>query len=289
MAISQAVLATVFGILGNIISFFVCLAPIPTFVRIYKRKSSEGYQSIPYVISLFSAMLWMYYAMIKKDAMMLITINSFAFVIQIVYISLYFFYAPKKEKTLTVKFVLFVDVFGFGAIFVLTYFLIHANKRVHVLGYICMVFALSVFLAPLGIIRKVIKTKSAEFMPFGLSFFLTLSAVMWFFYGLLLKDMNIALPNVLGFIFGVLQMILFLIYKKPGTKVLEPPGIKLQDISEHVVDVVRLSTMVCNSQMRTLVPQDSADMEATIDIDEKIKGDIEKIKDDNEAFLISKN
>lgn len=160
-----------------------CLYIRPTFVRIYKRKSSEGYQSIPYVISLFSAMLWMYYAMIKKDAMMLITINSFAFVIQIVYISLYFFYAPKKEKvlilyeynlfscvyttiittvltercvsiwqTLTVKFVLFVDVLGFGAIFVLTYFLIHANKRVHVLGYICMVFALSVFLAPLGII-----------------------------------------------------------------------------------------------------------------------------------------
>ncbi|XP_010442345.1 PREDICTED: bidirectional sugar transporter SWEET10 [Camelina sativa] len=289
MAISQAVLATVFGILGNIISFFVCLAPIPTFIRIYKRKSSEGYQSVPYVISLFSAMLWLYYAMIKKDAMMLITINSFAFVVQIVYISLYFFYAPKKEKILTVKFVLFVDVFAFGLIFLLTYFLTHGNKRVQVLGYICMVFALSVFVAPLGIIRKVIKTKSAEFMPFGLSFFLTLSAIMWFFYGLLLKDKNIALPNVLGFIFGVLQMILFVIYKKPGTKVLEPSVIKLQDISEHVVDVVRLSSMVCNSQMRTLVPQDSADMEDTIDRDEKIKGDIEKIKDNKEAFLISKN
>ncbi|XP_010442555.1 PREDICTED: bidirectional sugar transporter SWEET10-like isoform X2 [Camelina sativa] len=288
MAISQAVLATVFGILGNIISFFVCLAPIPTFIRIYKRKSSEGYQSVPYVISLFSAMLWLYYAMIKKDAMMLITINSFAFVVQIVYISLYFFYAPKKEKILTVKCVLFVDVFAFGLIFLLTYFLTHGNKRVQVLGYICMVFSLSVFVAPLGIIRKVIKTKSAEFMPFGLSFFLTLSAIMWFFYGLLLKDKNIALPNVLGFIFGVLQMILFVIYKKPGTKVLEPSVIKLQDISEHVVDVVRLSSMVCNSQMRTLVPQDSADMEDTIDLDEKIKGDIEKINN-KEAFLISKN
>ncbi|CAA7045978.1 unnamed protein product [Microthlaspi erraticum] len=190
---------------------------------------------------------------------------------------------------LTVKFFLLVDVFAFGLIYVLTYFLFHGNKRLQVLGYICMVFALSVFVAPLGIIRKVIKTKSAEFMPFGLSFFLTLSAVMWFFYGLLTKDLNVALPNVLGFIFGVLQMILYLIYKKPGTKVLEPPGIKLQDITEHVVDVVRLSTMVCSSQMRTLVPQDSADMEATIALDEKIKGDIEKIKEEKEVFLINKN
>lgn len=102
-------------------------------------------------------------------------------------------------------------------------------------------------------------------------------------------DIFFQLPNVLGFIFGVLQMVLFVIYKKPGTKVLEPAGIKLQDISEHVVDVVRLSTMVCNSQMRTLVPQDSADMEDTIDIEEKIKGDTDKFKDNKEALLISKN
>ncbi|CAH8367321.1 unnamed protein product [Eruca vesicaria subsp. sativa] len=227
--------------------------------------------------------------MIKKNVMIMITINSFTFIMQIFYISIHMFYAPKKEKTLTVKFVLFVDVLAFGLIFFLTYFLLHGEKRVQVLGYICMVFSLCVFVAPLGIIRKVIKTKSAEFMPFGLSFFLTLSAVMWFFYGLLLKDMNIALPNVLGFIFGVLQMILYLIYKKPGTKVLEPPGINLQEISEHVVDVVRLSSMVCSSQMRTLVPQDSADMEDTITIDEKIKGDIEKMKENKEMFLISKN
>ncbi|KAL0673683.1 hypothetical protein Bca4012_001664 [Brassica carinata] len=289
MAVSIDVLRTVFGILGNIISFLVCLAPIPTFIRIYKRKSSEGYQSIPYVIALFSAMLWIYYAMIKTNVVIMITINAVSLVIQIFYISFYLFYAPKKEKTLTVKFVLFVDVFASGFIFFLTYFLLHGQKRVQILGYICMVFSLCVFVAPLGIIRKVIKTRSAEFMPFGLSFFLTLSAVMWFFYGLLLKDMNIALPNVLGFIFGVLQMILYMIYKKPGTKVLEPPVINLQEISDHVVDVVRLSSMVCSSQMRTLVPQDSADMEDTITIDEKIKGDIEKMKESKEMLLISKN
>ncbi|CAL1412244.1 unnamed protein product [Linum trigynum] len=203
-----------FGLLGNAISCMVCLAPLPTFYQIWKKKTSEGFQSIPYVIGLFSAMLWLFYALFAKDAMLLITINVFTFFMQTFYIAVYLFYATRNDRRTTMKLLSFFNVVGFGAICSFTLAFTHGVVRVQVLGWICMVFSLCVFVAPLGIVRKVIKTKSVEFMPISLSFFLTLSAVMWFMYGFLKKDPYVAVPNILGFTFGILQMILYLIYRK---------------------------------------------------------------------------
>ncbi|KAG4207235.1 Bidirectional sugar transporter SWEET10 -like protein [Gossypium arboreum] len=245
--------AFVFGILGNVVSFLVSLAPLPTFYQIYKKRTSEGYQSIPYVVSLFSAMLWIYYALLKKDAMLLITINTFCVFIQTFYIVVYFYYGPKKEKLVTLKLILLFNVFGFGVIFFSTFFLKNPLIRLQILGYICMGFALCVFVAPLGILRKVIKTKSVEYMPFTLSVFLTLGAVMWFFYGLLLKDMNIAVPNVLGFIFGILQMILYAIYKNYPKKMVEDPKLQLS-AQQVVVDVVKLGSTTVSLEVNAVGP-----------------------------------
>ncbi|KAF8017629.1 hypothetical protein BT93_H2734 [Corymbia citriodora subsp. variegata] len=260
MAISNdKQLAFIFGLLGNIVSFLVFLAPIPTFYTIYKNKSSDGYQSIPYVVALSSASLLLYYGVLKTDATMIIGINAIGIVIELAYLLFFLTYASNKEKMYMAKLLLLFNVGGFGVIMALTVFLLKGWQRINAVGWICAAFNLAVFAAPLSIMRRVIKTKNVEFMPFTLSFFLSLCAATWFFYGLLVKDMFIALPNTLGFLFGITQMILYMIYKDGNKKMAETnernnqqevsldmkkmtslPGAKLYPTSLHQPEVAKM-------------------------------------------------
>lgn len=221
-------LAFIFGLLGNVVSFLVFLAPMPTFYTICKRKSSEGFQAIPYSVAFFSASLLLYYAFLKTNAYMIVTINGIGIVIETIYLFIYIIYAPKKSKIFTMSFIFLFNIGGLGLVMAVSILAVHGAKRVSLVGWICCIFNLAVFAAPFSIMRRVIKTKSVEFMPFTLSFFLTLCATMWFFYGFFVRDYYIALPNILGFLFGIAQMILYFVYKNAKTDGKSKPDLELE-------------------------------------------------------------
>ena len=60
-----------------------------------------GFQSLPYVVSLFSALLWLYYAFIKGGGtFLLISINTLGTFIESVYIIIFLVYATPDTKVL---------------------------------------------------------------------------------------------------------------------------------------------------------------------------------------------
>ncbi|MCL7039071.1 hypothetical protein MKW94_012833 [Papaver nudicaule] len=272
-------LILIFGLLGNLISLMVYLAPAPTFYRIYKKKTTEGFQSVPYVVALFSSMLWIYYAFVKTNETFLITINSVGCVIETIYIAMFMAYAARKARVQTAKFMLILNLGVFCLILLLTLLLTKGKKRIEVLGWVCVGFSVCVFAAPLSIMRKVIKTKSVEFMPFYLSLFLTLSAVVWFSYGFLLQDLYIALPNILGFIFGISQMILYAVYRgKKQPKTIEDEISKVVEISAKntnaatLLDVVKLKEILPEVQIITISDSNIEDVQEQLAKEKNIGG-----------------
>jgi solute carrier family 50 protein (sugar transporter) len=124
----------------------------PTFLRVYRKKSTEGFSSVPYVVALFSCALWILYGLVKTNSSPLLTINAFGCVVESAYILMYLIYAPKAARLRTLASFLLLNVAAFSLIVAVTVFLVPQPNRVKVLGSVCLAFSMAVFVAPLSVI-----------------------------------------------------------------------------------------------------------------------------------------
>jgi hypothetical protein len=70
----------------------------PTFWRIVKRRSTEEFESIPYIAKLLNAYFWVYYGLIKPDSLLVATVNMFGGVVEIIFLTLFLLFAPPRMK-----------------------------------------------------------------------------------------------------------------------------------------------------------------------------------------------
>ncbi|XP_024398476.1 bidirectional sugar transporter SWEET4 isoform X2 [Physcomitrium patens] len=203
---------------GNITAICLITSPIPTFVDIVKRKSVGDYSGIPYICTLLNCLLWVVYGLpVVELQVLVVTINAAGVVIEMIYIGLYLKNAQRSVRVKVMKVLLAVLIL-FTAIAVLVFVLIHDRKtRKLLVGTLCAVFGVGMYISPLAVMRLVIWTRSVEYMPFLLSLFNFINGLVWFGYAVIGHlDIFIAIPNCLGALSGVAQLSLYA-YFRPAT------------------------------------------------------------------------
>ncbi|VFQ97861.1 unnamed protein product [Cuscuta campestris] len=213
MAIVKA-LHTTFGVFGNITGLFLFLAPMITFKRVIQKRSTEEFSGIPYVMTLLNCLLSTWYGLpfISPNNILVSIINGTGAGLEAIYVLIFLIYAPKREKA-KISGLLSVVLAIFAAVALVSLLALHHNARKLLCGFAAAIFSIIMYGSPLSIMRTVIKTKSVEFMPFFLSLFVFLCGTSWFIYGLLGKDPFIAVPNGVGSLLGMVQLILYTIYR----------------------------------------------------------------------------
>ncbi|PRQ57085.1 putative SWEET sugar transporter [Rosa chinensis] len=227
MAISSI---TIFGVLGNIMSGLLYLSPTNVFVRIAKRRSTEEFESIPYISKLLNAYFWVYYGFIKPNSVVVATVNVFGAAVEIVFLTIFLLFAPPRMKVRTAILVIVLDVAFPGATILLTHFLLDGDKRIDVAGLWCVIFSMIAYASPLSAMKTVVALKSVEYMPFLLSFIFFLNGGVWTVYAILAKDLFVGIPNGSGFLLGTAQLILYFIYWKPKSSRQASDGLEDQQI-----------------------------------------------------------
>lgn len=210
----MACLSFIIGIIGNIISILVFTSPIKTFWQVVKKKSTENYKSTPYITTLLSTSLWTFYGLLNPDGLLVTTVNGAGTVFQFIYVTLFLVYAPQDKKVKTAKLFALLNVGFLGLVIAVTFLAVPGRVRLTVVGILCAGLTIGMYASPLSVMRIVIKTKSVEYMPFFLSFFLFLNGGIWSVYAALVKDFYIGVPNAVGFVLGSIQLIIYAIYNK---------------------------------------------------------------------------
>ncbi|XP_030544135.1 bidirectional sugar transporter SWEET1-like [Rhodamnia argentea] len=209
------VLRFVCGVLGNAVSVLLFLAPMTTFKRIIRSRSTEQFSCVPYMGTLLSCSLYTWYSLpfVSPDNLLILVISGIGVVIELTYVLIFITYAPKKERAKIMglsglALILFIT-FAFVSLFAL-----HGKTRKLFCGIMLNIFSTIAYASPLSVMMLVIKTKSVEFMPFLLSLSCFLSGIFWFAYGFLSRDPFLMVPTGLGTGFGIAQLILYAVYCK---------------------------------------------------------------------------
>ncbi|KAH0450498.1 hypothetical protein IEQ34_021190 [Dendrobium chrysotoxum] len=228
--VSAEVIRTAVGIAGNVISLGLFLSPLPIFIRIWKKKSVEEFSVIPYAATLLNCMLWVVFGLpiVHPNSTLVLTINSVGTFIELCYVALYLFFSSGEKRVKALLLLLGDMVFvAIVLVVILTCFHTH-DRRSLIVGILCVIFCIMMYLAPLSVMKMVIQTKSVEYMPLSLSVASFFNGLCWTAYALIRFDIYITtfitnviinyeysvIPNSIGLLFSITQLVLHTIYYK---------------------------------------------------------------------------
>nr|XP_019706089.1 bidirectional sugar transporter SWEET17 isoform X2 [Elaeis guineensis] len=161
------------GVVGNVISVLVFASPIKTFWKIVRNGSTEDFESAPYVVTLLSSSLWVYYGITKPDGFLVATVNGVGIILEAIYVTLFLIYATPSLRAKTAILVALLDVGIFGVVVLVTRLVaIDETTRVMVIGAICACLNVFMYGSPL-----------VAMIPNGIGFFLgTIQLVLYMIY-----------------------------------------------------------------------------------------------------------
>ncbi|KMZ64772.1 Bidirectional sugar transporter SWEET3b [Zostera marina] len=181
-----------------------------TFKKVLQKKNIEGFSCIPYIMAMFNCLLYTWYGLpVKVNGCLLVP--ALLLFVGVALTSTFSFHNHRTRKIL-------VGSFG-------------------------LVASVLMYSSPLVAVKQVIKTRSVKFMPFHLSLFTFIATSLWMAYGLVTHDLVLAAPNMVGCPMGLLQLLVYFIYRNK-TPEFEQPPLKVVDLEKNGSDITPAAPII---------------------------------------------
>ena len=220
----------IFGWIGAFISICFFCTPILNFYKLIKKKIQ--YTDINIIIILgnyISSIVWLIYGY-KISCTQIITCYSIGAFISLVWIWIYLIHMGKKKMTITLIYALSLSVLTFALYIVLA--IIIDDKDT--LGEVCFIVCTLSYISPTQLLIRVLNKKDYRIIPIYSAIISSLGFGSWTIFGLFKFSATIIIPNLVGFIFSAVQIILYRVYKNK-----KPLDEEIGNISNSVIGAVK--------------------------------------------------
>jgi len=186
-------------------SIALSLSPLPTILKIYQNRSTMSFSVLPYAASAAQSSMWLVFSSFA-DNKALIPVNSWGVAIYSLYSLIFLFFGSNKTEIAAIlagSAGVLVGLWGLAAI---------SPSPADYAQFGAMILNICMFASPLTVVRRVIETKSVAFMPLPLSAASLACALSWFVYGISIGLFGVIIPNGLGTILGLAQVMIYFKY-----------------------------------------------------------------------------
>lgn len=214
------------GWVGSAAALFLFLSPLSTFRRIAKEGSVGDFDHVPYVTAWMNCALWTSYAVITPGRLQPLVTNAAGCLFQTCYLGVFLRNAApgprgRCARASAAAALAAAAVVGLALAFAAAVDfpkLPGDSRAASAIGVVAAALNIAMYAAPLNVARLVVRTRSVEFMPLGLTAGTLACSVCWTAYALLVGDASILVPNLAGDVLGVLQVCLYARYARAAPK-----------------------------------------------------------------------
>ncbi|XP_013146431.1 PREDICTED: sugar transporter SWEET1-like isoform X2 [Papilio polytes] len=171
-------------------------------------KTTAEASSFPFIAGVLSCGIWLLYGLTKRNDK-IVTVNTIGLVLMISYSVIFYFYTFKKSAVLrqcTFTIIFFLILLGYISVE-------EDNENLVIrLGTLASSFTIVTVAAPLSKLLHVIRVKSTECLPFPMILMSLFVSAFWYLYGYIDQDLFVAVPNFIGMVLAMVQLVLFLIF-----------------------------------------------------------------------------
>ena len=204
MAVDLKLMGDIFGWIGSVISIYFFLSPGVPFYKLIKGQIKLGDSpGLLLIFSFLNCILWFNYGLLLNRPQMFAT-NGAGCGITLIFVTIYLIFLTKLKYYFTIL-ALILLVAVMGVISYLCYYVIYYKA----VGISANVFNVLMYAATGEKIYRVIKTKNYQLMPIFSIIGAFLSSLCWFIYGLFDFEINVLIPNALGLLLSVIQLIVY--------------------------------------------------------------------------------